>query len=321
MVRIRASVDPEECRDLWTKLWPQTCFFDLWRVREIFAESFARNPYFLIAEENDRASGLLALASLGEQRQFVFFPGEIWQSKTWIEQNRIPVRHEAMRDELLSAIPGEAYLRYLTPEPEPALGSEFQLDEENFRFFPRLHGYSFDMYMKEFSHKSQKNLAREMEKLKSYGVTYRFDHLPDIDRLLELNLGAYGDYSYFADPRFMQAFTRLCVWLSKQKMLRITTIMLGGRVAAIDAGAVWNGQYTVLAGGTHGDFPGVAKLINFHHLRWACSERFEVVDFLCGDFGWKKRFHLQACPLYKLHIHQDQNADIAAISSELVVES
>ena len=88
-------------------------------------------------------------------------------------------------------------------------------------------------------------------------------------------------------------------------MLRITTLLLGGRIAAVDAGAVWNGQYTVLAGGTNGDFPGVAKMINFHHIGWACAERLEVVDFLCGDFGWKRRFHLQSCLLFKIHVHLD----------------
>jgi CelD/BcsL family acetyltransferase involved in cellulose biosynthesis len=43
----------------------------------------------------------------------------------------------------------------------------------------------------------------------------------------------------------------------------------------------------------------VAKLINFHHLEIACRERFDSVDFLCGDFGWKQRFRLVARPLYE----------------------
>ncbi len=67
-------------------------------------------------------------------------------------------------------------------------------------------------------------------------------------------------------------------------------------------GAVWNNTYTVLAGGTHRDFRGVAKLINFHHLDWACENRLDSVDFLCGDFGWKRRFHLTARPLYKIRL-------------------
>jgi CelD/BcsL family acetyltransferase involved in cellulose biosynthesis len=83
-------------------------------------------------------------------------------------------------------------------------------------------------------------------------------------------------------------------------MLRITTVLIGGRLAAVDMGAIWNGTYTVLAGGTDADFPGVAKLINLHHLEWACQQRMTMVDFLCGDFNWKERFHLTPRQLYQI---------------------
>jgi CelD/BcsL family acetyltransferase involved in cellulose biosynthesis len=313
-VQIRVCDDPDQCRHLWRELWPQTCFFDLWQVRWIFAESFNQRPFFLVAEESGESVGMLALSFLEELQEFVHFPGEIWQQKTWIEQNKIPARDQVIRNELLAAIPDKAYLRYLSPENEPLKDFSFVLDEENFRFFPRYHGFSFDSYMKEFSHKSRKNLFRELEKLEGHGLTYRYDHFSDIEHLLELNMTAYGDFSYFADPRFLKAFVRLCEWLFEQGMLRITTLLLGRRIAAVDAGAVWNKQYTVLAGGTNGDFPGVAKMINFRHIAWACAEHLEVVDFLCGDFGWKRRFHLQPCPLYKIQIYPTKNEHFTSMS-------
>jgi len=316
MIDIRVSVDPEECRKIWHKLWPQTCFFDLWKVRDIFADSFARTPFFVIAEERYKPVGVLALCFLEELGQYVFFPGETWQGKTWIEQNKIPVQYKVLRDDLLAAVPAETCLRYLTLESIPANSAFVAVDEENFRFHPRMHGYSFDRYMLEFSHKSRKNIARELGKLTALGVSFRYDHPGDVGQLLKLNLASYGDCSYFADQRFQRAFDRLCTWLAGQNMLRITTLMLGGRVAAVDAGAVWNNQYTVLAGGTDREFPGVAKIINFHHLEWACAERLDVVDFLCGDFSWKKRFHLQPCPLYKFHLHRNLPAGVSTMGNE-----
>ena len=48
------------------------------------------------------------------------------------------------------------------------------------------------------------------------------------------------------------------------------------------------------------DFPSVAKLINLHHMQRACRERLNLIDFLCGDFSWKKKFHLTENPLYLL---------------------
>jgi CelD/BcsL family acetyltransferase involved in cellulose biosynthesis len=74
----------------------------------------------------------------------------------------------------------------------------------------------------------------------------------------------------------------------------------------VDMGAVWNSTYTVLAGGTHPDFPGVAKLINLHHMEWACHQELGEVDFLCGEFNWKQRFHLMPRPLYKIIVSRAQ---------------
>jgi hypothetical protein len=56
----------------------------------------------------------------------------------------------------------------------------------------------------------------------------------------------------------------------------------------------------VLAGGVNRAFPGVAKLINFHHLRFACEQQLASVNFLCGDFNWKERFQLTPQPFYEL---------------------
>jgi len=83
--------------------------------------------------------------------------------------------------------------------------------------------------------------------------------------------------------------------------------MIGDVIAAVDIGAVHNRRYTVLAGGTNPECMGVAKLINFHHLEWSCSKRFESVDFLCGDFGWKERFKLHPSPLYQITAQPDDH--------------
>jgi hypothetical protein len=80
----------------------------------------------------------------------------------------------------------------------------------------------------------------------------------------------------------------------------MTSIFIDGELAAVDMGCMYRGVYTLLGGGTHGGYPGVAKLINLCHMRRACDERMEWVDFLCGDFSWKTLFHLTPRPLYLL---------------------
>lgn len=316
MVRIRACEDFDECRQIWHAAWPQTCFFDLWQVRTCFAEAFDSQPFFLVAESQGKIEGLLALSYLAQERMYGLFPGETWQGQTWLEQNKLPASSPRIFRELLANVPGPAQLRYLTREAVPADGYPVAVDEVGYLFLPGQHDFSFEQYMGNFSGKSRKNLAHEQSRLLDLGVSYRYDYLPDADLVFSMNLEAFGEGSYFSNPSFLNAFEHLVAWLAQNGMLRITTILIGGVVAAVDIGAVWQKSYTVLAGGTNQEFPGVAKMINFHHMQWACQQRFEVVDFLCADFGWKKRFHLTPRPLYEMRVQAGQAFRQAAADVE-----
>jgi hypothetical protein len=201
---------------------------------------------------------------------------------------------------LLAHMPWESKIRYLIPSDHLHMGSQTVVDEIGYLFFPRQFDYCFEGYARLFTGKTRKKIRCELDRLKARGVTYRYDHWDDMETLLRLNLARYQDQSYFSDGRFRRAIEHLAAWLRDQGLLRLTTVLVGGKVAAVDMGAVWNATYTVMAGGTHPDFPGIAKLINLHHLEWACAQRFSMVDFLCGEFNWKERFHLTTRPLYAI---------------------
>jgi len=203
---------------------------------------------------------------------------------------------------LLGCIQGVADIRYLTHESMLLDEEGMSLDETGYLFFPGQYGYSFKEYMQQFSGKSRKKLGRELDRLRALGLSMRYDNFSDVDLMFRMNLETFKKWSYFNDSRFMNAFENLFAWLHQKGLLRVTTLLLGGKEAAVDVGAFWGSSYTVLAGGAHPEFPGVAKLINFHHLEWACCQRLEEVDFLCGNFGWKERFHLTRRPLYQLHL-------------------
>jgi CelD/BcsL family acetyltransferase involved in cellulose biosynthesis len=154
--------------------------------------------------------------------------------------------------------------------------------------------------MQERSRKFRANYGRETSRLEASGISFRHNHIADAEHLFRMNIDAFGENSYFFDPRFLNSFEHLIQLLLDNGMLRITTVLIGSKIAAVDIGAVRNRHYTVLAGGTSQEFMGVAKLINIHHMEWACAQRLESVDFLCGDFGWKERFHLSRRPLYQI---------------------
>ena len=298
MIRVRLYDDLPRCEVLWNSLWPRKGLFDLWPVRNCFFRRFSRPLIFLTAEEGLRPVGFLPLCRLEEQGRQVFFPGETWREQTWLEQNRIPAASPAGRDALLEGLPGPLSLRYLTPRSLPP--NRVREDETGYLFHPRRYGYSFDAYWRSFSGRSRKHLEEELRRLETRGTCLRHNDPEDLERLVELNLRTFGEDSYFRDPRFLGAFLDLAAWLRHRGLARLTSLRVGGRVAAVDLGGLFRGTLTVLAGGTDPEFPGVAKGMNLHHLRRACEERLREVDFLCGDFGWKERLHLTPRPLFRL---------------------
>ncbi|MBU1169954.1 MAG: GNAT family N-acetyltransferase [Proteobacteria bacterium] len=309
MEGVRIVQDIEECEHLWKAHYPQDCVFDLWGVRRCFSQAYSREPFFILYEEDGELLGFLPLSRIEENGTYAFFPGETWQGKTWMEQNKILARDEDILRILFDAIPGKANVRYVCSGSDVLdfsnlIKPRIVPDEVGYLFFPASHGFSYDNYLTSFSGKSRKKILSEIEGLTSKGLEYRFNEFTDVEWVFKLNLDNFGESSYFYDPRFMEAFENLVGFLKRENMLRVVTVILGGKVAAVDIGAIYNNSCTLLAGGTNREFQGVAKLINLHHMAWACQEKMESLDFLCGDFGWKERFRLSPRPLYQFNIKQ-----------------
>jgi hypothetical protein len=295
---IRIATDPGECRELWQSFIPPETITDLWEVRECFHQQFRRPLQFLVAEDRRGASGFLPLCLIEEMRCYGYFPGETWHGRTWLEQNRICAGNAALFN-LLNHCRLPYHLRYLTAAAE-IMAAPPTVDETGYLFLPSQYGYSIENYFKEFPHKKIKQILRDIAEFERRGVTYRFDAPADFDLMIRMNLNRFGSESYFYDARFREGFRALVRWLQGQGRLRLTTVLVAGEPAAVDMGCLYRGVYTIMAGGTSNRFPGIAKLINMHHLQRACDEKMRQVDFLCGDFNWKKLFHLTPRPLYLL---------------------
>jgi hypothetical protein len=300
MIKVSVCNDLEMAEKLWQRHWPRKCLFDLWPVRRCFQDQYRHQPHFLVASRDKRFAGMLALSRIDGTQTFGHFPGEVWQGKTWLEQNKIVAADSAVARTLLHHIPEGSLIRYLCRDDRLDVSARAIEDETGYLFFPPNYQYTFDAYWNGFSGKTRKKIRCEIGRLTAGGLQLRHNRRGDLDRMFRMSLERYQHFSYFRDPRFLRAFERLADWLAANGLLRITTVLIGGRIAAVDMGAVWKGTYTVLAGGTDADFPGVAKLINLHHLEWACLQKMTMVDFLCGDFNWKERFHLTPRRLYQI---------------------
>lgn len=300
MADIRICRDLEEARRLWQAHWPRESLFDLWPVRSCFQMHYDREPWFIVVERQGGIEGLVALSWIPEEAYFGHFPGEVWHGKTWLEQNRILSTSSEVFERMVANIPGTLSVRYLNETDALRCGYPVGPDEIGYLFYPAAYAYSYQTYLQAFPGKTRKKILKDVKRFEKPGVSFRFDCLSDIEWLFRTNLECFQESSYFNDPRFLNSFENLSAWLYTRGMLRVTTLLVGGRVAAVDMGAIWNGTYLVLAGGTNPEFPGVAKVMNLHHIQWACRQRFSSVDFLCGDFNWKSRFRLAMRPLYQL---------------------
>ena len=299
MCSVRVITDANECQAVWEEVIPRETIWDLWEVRQCFNRHYQRPLHFIVAEENGRICGLLPLSWVEEAGSYGYFPGETWKGKTWLEQNRVCDEGNGTWSTLLDCCPGSYHLRYLLP-PDAGLQNGCAIDEIGYLFTPPRYEYEMEKYFGEFSRKSRKRLRRDLDAFEECGVRYRFDEPTDFEHLVKLNVDRFGAGSYFADSRFTESFRSLMNLLHERGWTRITTVLIKGEITAVDLGCVFNGVYTLLGGGTSGDFPGVAKVINIHHMRWACEQKLKLVDFLCGDFAWKKIFHLSPRPLYLL---------------------
>lgn len=291
------SNDLEEAARLWKRLWPENDVFASWQVRRCFDESYNRPLHLLIAEKGGRDCGFIALSHIEEEDYFGAFPGETWNGDTWIEQNIIPSDSDETARALWERVPENTILRYVTSSSSSAVGSS-EVDETGYVFCPFEYGYSYEQYMMAFSGKSRKRLGREIDSIGDIEISEGPGVPCDIEWMIRVNIEGFGKESYFSDPRFCTGFERMISLLSSSGKLRVTTAKVGGKRAAVDIGAVYGSRYTILAGAASNEFPGIAKAINFHHMRVSCLEKFSQTDFLCGDFGWKERFHLTARPLY-----------------------
>jgi len=276
---------------------PSEQLTDLWEIRACFQNNFRRSPCFIVSEHGDEIVGLLPLSRIEEDASYAFFPGETWNGHTWLEQNRIISASNQVLQDMLDAIPGQYHLRYLLPTNSGGQGAKI-IDEVGYLFCPGQYDYDMEKYFGVFSHKSAKRIRRDIASLAEKQLQFRYDDLNDFDEMVRLNIERFGENSYYFDPRFQRSFRDLMHYLDKTGRLRMTGVVIAGKTAAVDMGAIYNGTYTLLAGGTNAAFPGVAKLINTHHMQRACIERIEAVDFLCGNFSWKTMFHLSPRPLY-----------------------
>ena len=298
MIRKRIVTDLDECGVLWSFLGGGRNLSDLWDFRLCFYRHFKNEPFFLVLEDGQGILGIVPLCHLEREDIFLFFPGETWQGKTWLERTPIYCRDLEALSELLAACPSRTYLRYIEAD-ENTLPAELELDEIGYILHPPELDFSMDEYYRRFSWKKLKAIKKEIASILVPESSWHVNRPADYDLMVRMNQSRFGPQSYFHDPRFREGFREVVDWLHQRGWLRMVSLEIRGQIAAVDLGALFDSTYVVFLGGTHADFRGVAKVMNMHHIEFAVEQGVSRVDFLCGDFYWKKLWHLDPQPLFK----------------------
>jgi hypothetical protein len=317
MIRKKVVTNLEACRALWDKFTVRRNVMDLWEFRDCFQKHFKNTPHFVLLEDEQGVLGFLPLSYLKDQDKYVLFPGETWNGKTWLERTPLYMRDPDILGDLLDAAPERTYLRYLEFD-ESTLIPHLELDEIGYLFHPPEIGFEMKNYFQRFVWKKLKAIKKEIETMLAPGCSWHINCLTDYDIMVDMSLTAFGESSYFYGSRFTEGFREVLRFLSRNGWLRMVSLEIGDKTVAVDMAAVYRGSYVVMLGGTDPEFRGVAKVMNMQHLEFACEQRLSSVDFLCGDFHWKKLWHLNPQPLYKYvsPVLKAEQTAVQEISSE-----
>jgi len=288
----------KECEKLWHLLVYPKGISDLWEFRFCFQQYFNHRPCFLLLEDRKGIAGMVPLSYVDDLDMFVFFPGEIWKGRTWIERTFMYAREPDLIPELLSSCPGRTYLRYMEV-PEAFDFPGLSMDETGYVLYPCDLGPDLAHYRDRFSNKKYKGIMKEIKSFTELGGAFHINRVQDFDLLVEMNVKCFGPDSYLYDHRFRDGFRDIMHFLYGRGSLRMVSLEIQGETVAVDLGALWGGTYTVFLGGIRREFFGVAKAMNMHHIEFACNQGISKVDFLCGDFHWKKLWHLDPEPLFR----------------------
>jgi hypothetical protein len=297
-MRKTCITDLDACETLWNSLMVRKNVSDLWGFRLCFQNHFNYPPCFLLFEDRKGIAGVIPLSYVEDLDIYVFFPGEVWKGKTWIERTPIYSRNQSLLPELLSSCPERTYLRYMQV-PEGPLLPGLEIDETGYLLHPPDLDFDLSLFRNRFPNKKFKAIMKVVSSFAGPASSFQLNRLDDFNALVEMSLQNFGTDSYLHDGRFREGFRDIMHFLHDNGWLRMVSLEIDGRVAAVDLGAIFGGTYTVFLGAAHPDFLGIAKAMNMHHIEFACEEGLSRVDFLCGDFHWKKLWHLDPEPLYK----------------------
>ncbi|PIN74128.1 hypothetical protein COV20_00760 [Candidatus Woesearchaeota archaeon CG10_big_fil_rev_8_21_14_0_10_45_16] len=299
-MKIRVETDLQKCRDLWDRFSPKKRLWDLWEVLYCFNEQ-GNTLHFLVLEDErgDQPHGILPLWWDQPLEKYLFFGGEYMEDiQFWFDLKHFPL--------VVQHLPKDTFLydiNHLEMEKILALHPQFKDDFQHLddHFFINLDKYSYDLqsFLATFGKKHRKNLLYDLRHVEQEGFEVRWEtKLLFYDDFISYNQKRFGEESDFVHPTFIDGMRDFLKLLESRDLLQTSLVLKDGRPLAIEYAAFFNGVYYVLNGGYDFSVENLGKYLMMLHIRRAAAQKAPLIDFLCGDAGWKRLWNCESAPYY-----------------------
>jgi len=298
-LQVLVTTDLEECRRLWQEFSPQQGLFDTWEFRLAFYQGYHHQPYFLVFKTATENLALLPLWYEADKQKYFWF-GSWWQ-----EENKFFVKDDLLIPLLLAVCPRPVLLNAISDDVPAWVRRVIKFTADDPKYILDLVGLTdADDFLATFNKKRRYNFRRDRRIIISQRPQVIFDRLTDFKQLISLSKARFqqkGEETDWEDPRRVKTFAAV-IRLGRQAQgfdIRMITVKIGAKVAAVDLIALCHGcYYPMKCGYNVKEFPGIGNYMNLLEINDAISLGAKKMDFLEIGYGWKDRW-FTAVPLLK----------------------
>jgi len=288
-VEVFAQID--DCKRLWKEFSSNTTLFDTWDFRLAFWKGYNHTPCFLALKNGLDNFALLPLWYEEDNKRYT------WFGSTWQEENKFLVKDPLFIPLLLAICPSPVILNAISTELPLWIKQVIRLKPDDPKYILKLDTIkSAEDYLATLKKKKRYNLKRDRKIIEAQNPKIVFDNFDDFDTLVNLSNKRFqekGEDTGWEDPRRVETFRQVIKLglANSSYKVRMVTVVIGNKTAAVDLVALFNGCYYPLKCGYDiKNFPGIGNYVNLLEIDDAVSLGMEKMDFLEIGYGWKDKW-------------------------------
>lgn len=306
-LQIEIVSDINRCFSLWQQFSQPQNLFDTWEFRYAFWKAYQYKLHFILLKTQKENVALLPLWYEPDEKRYTWF-GSVWQ-----EENNFFVKNPVLVPLILNICPSPLFLNAISIESYNKINNFMDLKPDDPKYVLDLKKYTdVDSFLGNLKKKRRYNLRRDKRIIESQNPRILIDNFVDYTTLIELCIKRFaekGEDTDWDDPRRIAAFKQVIELgkMGKSYAVRMITVIIKNRVAAVDLIATYNGCYYPLKCGYDvRRFPGIGNFMNLYEIDDALKLAMNKMDFLEVDYGWKNKW-FDKVPLFKFEKDYDSS--------------